>query len=38
MQPPLTVITNPNWLDFNDALPQDFVIPKPEQKLSVEVL
>ena len=38
MQPPLTVITNPNWLDFNDALPQGFVKPKPEQKLSVEVL
>ena len=38
MQPPLTVITNPNWLDFNDALPQGFVIPKPEQKLSVEML
>ena len=38
MQPPLTVITNPNWLDFNDALPQDLMMPKQEQKLSVEVL
>ena len=38
MQPPLTVMTNPNWLDFNDALPQDLMMPKQEQKLSVEVL
>ena len=38
MQPPLTVITNPNWLDFNDAAPQSLIMAKPEQKLSVEVL
>jgi hypothetical protein len=38
MQLPLTVITNPNWLDFNDAAPQCLITPKPEQKLSVEVL
>ena len=38
MQPPLTVITNPNWLDFNDAAPQNFITSKPEQKLSVEML
>lgn len=38
MQPPLTVMTNPNWLDFNDAAPQSFIVPKHEQKLSVEML
>ncbi len=38
MQPPLTVITNPNWLDFNDAAPQSEFIDEPEDLLSVEVL
>ena len=40
MQPPFPVITNPNWFDFNDAAPQSqsLMVPKPEQKLSVEVL
>jgi len=38
MQPPLTVITNPNWLDFNDAAPQSVFIDEPEDLLSVEVL
>ncbi len=37
-QPPLTVITNPNWLDFNDAAPQSEFIDEPEDLLSVEVL
>jgi len=38
MQPPLTVITNPNWLDFNDAAPQSVFTGDPEDLLSVEVL
>lgn len=37
-QPPLTVLTNPNWLDFNDALPQSAFIEGPQDLLSVEVL
>jgi len=36
-QPPLTVLTNPNWLDFNDALPQSVFTGEPDL-LSVEVL
>ncbi|RZI46695.1 hypothetical protein EQU50_03440 [Candidatus Finniella inopinata] len=31
-------MTNPNWLDFNDAAPQSFIVPNHEQKLSVEML
>jgi len=38
MQPPLTVITNPNWLDFNDAAPQSEFTGDPEDLLSVEML
>ena len=36
-QPPLTVLTNPNWLDFNDAAPQSVFTGEPDP-LSVEVL
>jgi len=36
-QPPLTVLTNPNWLDFNDAAPQSVFTGEPDL-LSVEVL